>query len=105
VYVDFNCIVEPITTLISLTFISGLIAITIYKLIQSWDEGKERYLVNEECERKEALNKKRLENLKLENLEVKLTNEDMELLQLIAGKNGTAKGTLRNILREHLKAS
>ena len=29
----------------------------------------------------------------------------MELLQLIAGKNGTAKGTLRNILREHLKAS
>ena len=102
-YVDINCIVEPIVTLISLTFISGLIAITIYKLIQSWDEGKERYLANEEYERKEALNKKRLENLKLENLEVKLTREDIELLNLIAGNKGTPKGVLRNMLREHLR--
>ena len=102
-YVDFNCIVEPIATLISLTFISGLIAITIYKLIQSWDEGKERYFANEEYERKEALNKKRLENLKLENLEVKLTSEDIELLNLIAGNKGTPKGVLRNMLREHLR--
>ena len=46
-YVDLNCIVETIATLISITFISCLIAITIYKLIQSWDEGKERYLAND----------------------------------------------------------
>ena len=102
-YVDLNCIVETIATLISITFISCLIAITIYKLIQSWDEGKERYLANEEYERKEALNKKRLENLKLENLEVKLTNEDIELLNLMTGINGTIRGTLRNIIREYLK--
>ena len=87
-YVDLNCIVEPIT---------------IYKLIQSWDEGKERYLANEENERREELNKKRLENLKLENLEVKLTSEDIELLNLIAGNKGTPKGVLRNMLREHLR--
>ena len=102
-YADINCIVEPIATLISLTFISGLIAITIYKLIQSWDEGKERYLANEENARIESLNKKRLENLKLENLEVKLTSEDMELLQLIAGSNRTPKGMLRELLREYLR--
>ena len=102
-YVDLNCIVETIATLISITFISCLIAITIYKLIQSWDEGKERYLANEENVRIEALNKKRLENLKLENLEVKLTSEDIELLNLIAGNNGTPKGVLRNMLREHLR--
>ena len=102
-YVDLNCIVEPIATLISLTFISCLIAITIYKLILSWDEGKERYLANEENVRIEALNKKRLENLKLENLEVKLTSEDIELLNLIAGNKGTPKGVLRNMLREHLR--
>ena len=102
-YVDLNCIVEPIATLISLTFISCLIAITIYKLIHSWDEGKERYLANEENVRIEALNKKRLENLKLENLEVKLTSEDIELLNLIAGNKGTPKGVLRNMLREHLR--
>ena len=98
-YVDLNCIVETIATLISITFISCLIAITIYKLIQSWDEGKERYLANEENERREELNKKRLENLKLENLEVKLTREDIELLNLIAGNKGTPKGVLRNMLR------
>ena len=102
-YVDLNCIVEPIATLISLTFISCLIAITIYKLIQSWDEGKERYLANEENVRIEELNKKRLENLKLESLEVKLTSEDIELLNLIAGNKGTPKGVLRNTLREHLR--
>ena len=102
-YVDLNCIVEPIATLISLTFISCLIAITIYKLIQSWDEGKERYLANEENVRIEALNKKRLENLKLENLEIKLTSEDIELLKLMSGSNGTAKGNLRNVIREHLR--
>ncbi|WP_412221499.1 hypothetical protein [Clostridium saudiense] len=102
-YVDLNCIVEPIATLISLTFISCLIAITIYKLIQSWDEGKERYLANEENVRIEELNKKRLENLKLESLEVKLTSEDIELLNLIAGNKGTPKGVLRNMLREHLR--
>ncbi len=102
-YVDLNCIVEPIATLISLTFISCLIAITIYKLIQSWDEGKERYLANEENVRIEELNKKRLENLKLENLEVKLTSEDIELLNLIAGNKGTPKSVLRNMLREHLR--
>lgn len=102
-YVDLNCIAEPIATLISLTFISCLIAITIYKLIQSWDEGKERYLANEENVRIEELNKKRLENLKLESLEVKLTSEDIELLNLIAGNKGTPKGVLRNMLREHLR--
>ena len=102
-YVDLNCIVEPIATLISITFISCLIAITIYKQIQSWYEGKERYLANEENVRIEALNKKRLENLKLENLEVKLTSEDIELLNLIAGNKGTPKGVLRNMLREHLR--
>lgn len=102
-YVDLNCIVEPIATLISLTFISCLIAITIYKLIQSWDGGKERYLANEENVRIEELNKKRLENLKLESLEVKLTSEDIELLNLIAGNKGTPKGVLRNMLREHLR--
>lgn len=102
-YVDLNCIVETIATLISITFISCLIAITIYKLIQSWDEGKERYLANEENERREELNKKRLENLKLESLEVKLTSEDIELLNLIAGNKGTPKGVLRNMLREHLR--
>lgn len=102
-YVDLNCIVETIATLISITFISCLIAITIYKLIQSWDEGKERYLANEENVRIEALNKKRLENLKLENLEIKLTSEDIELLNLIAGNKGTPKGVLRNMLREHLR--
>ncbi|WP_195951641.1 hypothetical protein [Clostridium saudiense] len=102
-YVDLNCIVETIATLISIAFISCLIAITIYKLIQSWDEGKERYLANEENERREELNKKRLENLKLENLEVKLTREDIELLNLIAGNKGTPKGVLRNMLREHLR--
>ena len=102
-YVDLNCIVETIATLISITFISCLIAITFYKLIQSWDEGKERYLANEENERREELNKKRLENLKLENLEVKLTSEDIELLNLIAGNKGTPKGVLRNMLREHLR--
>ena len=102
-YVDLNCIVEPIATLISLTFISCLIAITIYKLIQSWDEGKERYLANEENVRIEELNKKRIENLKLESLEVKLTSEDIELLNLIAGNKGTPKGVLRNMLREHLR--
>lgn len=102
-YVDLNCIVEPIATLISLTFISCLIAITIYKLIQRWDEGKERYLANEENVRIEELNKKRLENLKLESLEVKLTSEDIELLNLIAGNKGTPKGVLRNMLREHLR--
>ena len=102
-YADINCIVEPIATLISLTFISGLIAITIYKLIQSWDEGKERYLANEENARIESLNKKRLENLKLENLEIKLTSEDIELLNIIAGNKGTPKGVLRNMLREHLR--
>lgn len=102
-YVDLNCIVEPIATLISLTFTSCLIAITIYKFIQSWDEGKERYLANEENERIEALNKKKLENLKLENLEIKLTDEDLELLELMTRSNGTVKGTLRNILRDYLK--
>lgn len=102
-YVDLNCIVETIATLISITFISCLIAITIYKLIQSWDEGKERYLANEENVRIEELNKKRLENLKLESLEVKLTSEDIELLNLIAGNKGTPKGVLRNMLREHLR--
>ena len=102
-YVDLNCIVETIATLISITFISCLIAITIYKLIQSWDEGKERYLANEENVRIEELNKKRLENLKLESLEVKLTSEDIKLLNLIAGNKGTPKGVLRNMLREHLR--
>ena len=57
----------------------------------------------EENERREELNKKRLENLKLENLEVKLTSEDIELLNLIAGNKGTPKGVLRNMLREHLR--
>ena len=51
-YVDLNCIVETIATLISITFISCLIAITIYKLIQSWDEGKERYLMKKMKEEK-----------------------------------------------------
>ena len=89
-YVDLNCIVETIATLISITFISCLIAITIYKLIQSWDEGKERYLANEENERREELNKKRLENLKLENLEVKLTREDIECIYVAtdSGREG-----------------
>ena len=86
-YFDLNCIIEPVATLISLTFISGLIAITIYKLILSWDYGKERYLANEENKRIEALNKKRLENLKLENLEIKLTNEDIELLNQFVEKH------------------
>ena len=93
--------------MISITFISCLIAITIYKLIQSWDEGKERYLANEENERRGDRYKgrsfERLENLKLENLEVKLTREDIELLNLIAGNKGTPKGVLRNMLREHLR--
>lgn len=97
-YVDLNCIVEPIATLISLTFISGLIAITIYKLIQSWDYGKEKYELREQ----EVLKQKRLENLKLENLEVNLTDEDLELLKLMSGNNSTVKGTLRKALREHL---
>ena len=92
-YVDLNCIVEPIATLISLTFISGLIAITIYKLIQSWDYGKEKYELREQ----EALKQKRLENL-----EVNLTDEDLELLKLMSGNNSTVKGTLRKALREHL---
>lgn len=100
-YFDANCIFEPIATIISLTFISGLIAITIYKLIQSWDEGKERYAFRDQEEK----NKKRLDNLKLETLEINLTSEDIELLQLLGGNNSTVKGTLRKMLREHLSYS
>ena len=100
-YVDLNCIVETIATLISITFISCLIAITIYKLIQSWDYGKEKYELREQ----EALKQKRLENLKLENLEISLTDEDIDLLNLMTESNGTIKGTLGYVLREHLRSS
>lgn len=102
--------IDNITMIISVCFMSALIGVTIYVLTNSWEEGKERYLEREalreidEVEKKrEDINKRRLENLKLENLEIKLTNEDMELLKLMTGNNGTARGTLRNILREHLR--
>lgn len=103
---------DEISMIISVTFMSALIGITIYFLVKSWDEGKERYFErkalqeNDEIERKqEEINKKRLENLKLENLEIKLTSEDLELLNLMTGNNGTTKGTLRKNLRDHLKVS
>lgn len=102
--------IDNITMIISVCFMSTLIGITIYVLVNSWEEGKERYLQREvlreidEIERKkEEVNKKRLENLKLENLEIKLTNEDLELLNLMTKRDGTIKGTLRGIVREHLK--
>ena len=85
---------------ISLVFMSILIGITIYVLARSWNEGKERAEIKEQ----EELKRKRVENLKLENLEIKLTKEDMELLNLMTRVNGTVRGTLRNRIREHLKS-
>ena len=75
----------------------------IYSNILLNSSKKREIKIMEENERREELNKKRLENLKLENLEVKLTREDIELLNLIAGNKGTPKGVLRNMLREHLR--
>lgn len=98
-----NMMLEQISMVISVVFTSALIGITIYVLAKSWDEGKERYLEREEREKQEQLNRKRLENLKLDSLEINLTSEDMELLNLMTKRDGTAKGTLRNIVREHLK--
>lgn len=102
---DFtNMMLEQISMVISVVFISALIGVTIYVLAKSWEEGKERYLEREEIEKQEQLNRKRLENLKLENLEINLTNEDVELLNLMTKRDGTIKGTLRGIVREHLKS-
>lgn len=95
-----NMILEQISMVISLVFMSILIGITIYVLARSWNEGKERTEIKEQ----EELKRKRVENLKLENLEIKLTKEDMELLNLMTGVNGTVRGTLRNRIREHLKS-
>lgn len=95
-----NMILEQISMVISLVFMSILIGITIYVLARSWNEGKERAKIKEQ----EELKRKRVENLKLENLEIKLTKEDMELLNLMTRVNGTVKGTLRNRIREHLKS-
>ena len=75
----------------------------IYSNILLNSSKRRQIKIMEENERREELNKKRLENLKLENLEVKLTSEDIELLNLIAGNKGTPKGVLRNMLREHLR--
>ena len=75
----------------------------IYSNILLNSSKRREIKIMEENERREELNKKRLENLKLENLEVKLTSEDIELLNLIAGNKGTPKGVLRNMLREHLR--
>lgn len=99
-----DSLAEQIATLFSITFLSMFIAIIIYALIRSWYEGKERALIKAKTEREEALKEKRLKNLKLENLEITLTNEDLELLNLMTGSNGTVKGTLRNILRDYLKS-
>lgn len=95
-----NMILEQISMVISLVFMSILIGITIYVLARSWNEGKERAEIKEQ----EELKRKRVENLKLENLEIKLTKEDMELLNLMTRVNGTVRGTLRNRIREHLKS-
>lgn len=95
-----NMILEQISMVISLVFMSILIGITIYVLVKSWNEGKERAEIKEQ----EELKRKRVENLKLENLEIKLTKEDMELLNLMTRVNGTVRGTLRNRIREHLKS-
>ena len=101
---DFsNMMLEQISMIISIGFTSSLIGITIYVLAKSWDEGKERALARDEVEMRDELNRKRLENLKLENLEIRLTNDDMELLNLMTGVNGTVRGTLRNVIRDHLK--
>lgn len=98
-----NMILEQFSMCVSVVFMSALIGITIYVLTKSWDEGKERALVREENEKQEELNRKRLENLKLENLEIKLTADDMELLKLMTGVDKTVRGTLRSVLRDHLK--
>ena len=95
-----NMILEQVSMAISLVFMSILIGITIYVLARSWNEGKERAEIKEQ----EELKRKRVENLKLENLEIKLTKEDMELLSLMTRVNGTVRGTLRNRIREHLKS-
>lgn len=95
-----NMILEQISMVISLVFMSILIGITIYVLARSWNEGKEKAEIKEQ----EELKRKRVENLKLENLEIKLTKEDMELLNLMTRVNGTVRGTLRNRIREHLKS-
>ena len=95
-----NMILEQVSMAISLVFMSILIGITIYVLARSWNEGKERAEIKEQ----EELKRKRVENLKLENLEIKLTKEDMELLNLMTRVNGTVRGTLRNRIREHLKS-
>lgn len=92
-----------VAMIISISFMSALIGSTIYLLVKSWEEGKERYLIKNEIEKQEELKRKKLENLKLENLDIKLTNDDMEILNLVAGNNGTAKGTLRKLLRDHLR--
>lgn len=99
----FSEVIDSVVSLVGLVIISLILGVVIYVLVKSFDEGKERAAIRVEIERQEALRKKKLENLKLENLEVNLTDEDIDLLNLITEGNGTIKGTLRNILREHLR--
>ena len=58
VYSFNNIILEQISMVISVVFISSLIAISIYFLAKSWDEGKERALQRSDIERQEELKRK-----------------------------------------------
>ena len=98
-------IIDSAVCLLGLSFLSLLLGVVIYVLVKSFEEGKERAAIRDEIERREALRKKKLENLKLENLEISLTDEDIDLLHLMTESNGTIKGTLGYVLREHLRSS
>lgn len=96
-------VISSLFSFIGVIIVSVFLACIVVFIVKSFYEGKRRAMLKAEAERLHEAKMKKLKNLKLENLEIKLTDNDINLLAAMSDNDATVQGTLRYVVREHLK--